>query len=121
MNSSIELDIGKKAVRTVILYSTTVDEAEAKLIGRALVEGKLAACVNILPKMRSIYRWKGNVEEEDECVLIAKTTKDNVDTATLLIRKLHSYELPCVVVIPMVAGLEAYLDWIIEETRHDKE
>lgn len=114
-----EPDICIKTAPPVILYSTTADEAEAKRIGRALVGEKLAACVNIIQKMSSIYRWKGNVEEEDECILITKTTKDNADAAIELIRKLHSYELPCVVVIPIIGGLDEYLDWIIEETRDD--
>jgi periplasmic divalent cation tolerance protein len=114
----VEPDNDKQAAQTVVLYSTTSDEAEAKRIGRALVEEKLAACANIIPKMRSIYRWKGNIEEGDECILIAKTTKDNADDAILLIRKLHSYELPCVVVIPIIGGLDAYLQWINEGTRN---
>ncbi|MDP6155327.1 MAG: divalent-cation tolerance protein CutA [Candidatus Thermoplasmatota archaeon] len=117
MFPSVEPDLRQNAALTVILYSTTADEAEAKRIGGALVREKLAACVNILPKMRSIYRWKGNVEEADECVMIAKTTKDHADAATKLIRKLHSYELPCVIVISIIDGLDEYLEWIIEETR----
>ena len=112
MNQKVE----KKASETVIVYTTTADEAEAKRIGKALVDDKLVACVNIIPGIKSICRWDGNVAEANECIMLAKAPKNNVDNVITSIRKLHSYELPCVVVIPIIYGLEGFLDWIIAET-----
>jgi len=100
-----------------MIYTTTPTETEARQIGRSLVEERSVACVNIVPKMRSIYRWKGVLEEADEFIMIAKTTMDRVEEIKSTILELHSYELPCLVVLPVVSGLERYLQWIVDETR----
>jgi periplasmic divalent cation tolerance protein len=100
-----------------LVYMTTADAAEAERIGRALVEERLAACVNILEGMRSLYWWQGNLEEGHEAVLIAKTRDGLVDALTERVRALHSYECPCVVSLPITGGHGAFLGWIESETR----
>ena len=99
-----------------IIYSTTGSVEEARKIARILVEEKLVACVNIIPKIESIYRWQGNIEEDNECVLLAKTTDKNVDKAIQRIKTLHSYEVPDIVAIPVTHGFKEYLDWVEDET-----
>ncbi len=100
----------------LMVYVTTRDLAEAERIGRAVVEERLAACVNILPGMRSIYRWQGKIEAGDECVLIAKTRAALFDALAARVRVLHSYSCPCIVALPLAAGVPDYLDWIRQAT-----
>jgi len=95
-------------------YVTTKDQTEAEAIGRMLVEKRLAACVNIVPGMQSIYRWKGAVETSQECVLILKTTEKQQEKITTVIKALHSAECPCVVFLPLEGGHEPFLKWIGE-------
>ena len=99
-----------------MVYITAASPDEAETIGRALVTERLAACANILPGMRSIYRWKGAVETAAETVLIAKTRLDLADALTARVKELHSYDVPCVVVLPIAAGLPEFLHWIDDET-----
>ena len=100
----------------VWIYMTAGSVEEARTIGRALVEDRLAACVNLIDGMRSIYRWQDAIQDDAETVLIAKTRADLVDALTERVRALHSYECPCVVALPMVGGNPAFLDWIAEQT-----
>lgn len=100
----------------VFVYVTTATVEEARLVGRRLVEARLAACANVIPGMESIYRWQGRVETAQECVLIAKTRTVLVDQLVAKVREWHSYECPCVVALPIVAGNPAYLRWLGEET-----
>lgn len=100
----------------VFAYVTAPSEAEAARIGRVLVEERLAACVNILPGMRSIYRWQGRVEEAAEAVLIAKTRADRFTALSARVRQLHPYELPCITALRVEAGDAGYLDWIRHES-----
>ncbi len=99
-----------------MIYITAPTHEQAMTIGRALVEEKLAACVNVLGEARSIYRWQGAVEEANEIVLVAKTRQALVDPALARIKQLHTYDVPCAVAYAMVAGLGDYLDWIAAET-----
>lgn len=101
-----------------VVYITTETSEEAAKIGRALVEERLAACVNILPGMQSIYWWQGSIEEADEVVLIAKTHRDRMDQLTERVKALHSYDTPCVVAFPLAGneGNADYLSWIGQET-----
>ncbi len=99
------------------VYITTSSADEARRIGRKLVEDRLAACVNILESMHSIYWWEGQVQDGQEAVLIAKTTQPLVPALTERVKALHSYSVPCVVALPIVAGNGEYLDWIFRETR----
>ena len=99
-----------------IIYSTTGNVGEARKIARTLVEEKLVACVNIIPKIESIYRWQGNIEENNECVLLAKTTDKNIDKTIHKIKELHSYDVPDIVAIPITHGFKKYLEWVEDET-----
>lgn len=99
-----------------LLYCTCPDADTAQRIARALVEQRLAACVNIVPGLRSIYRWKDAVQDEAECLLLIKTRESRVNALTESIRALHPYELPEVIAVPVVAGLAPYLDWIRDNT-----
>ena len=100
----------------VLIYITAGDRDEAVRIGRTLVEERLAACANVLDGMTSIYRWQGDICEDTEAVLIAKTTAEHVDVLTARVRGLHSYDCPCVVVLPVGGGNAGFLDWIAEQT-----
>lgn len=100
----------------VLLYVTAEDEAEAERVGRALVEARLAACANIIPGMRSVYRWEGRVQSGQECVLILKTVRALVGRATEAVKAAHSYDCPCILVLPVQGGNPAFLDWIAAET-----
>jgi periplasmic divalent cation tolerance protein len=99
-----------------LIYITTASREEAQRIGRALVEERLAACVNILGGMKSLYWWEGEVSEGDETVLIAKTRLSLVDELTARVKALHSYSCPCVISIPLEGGNLDYLAWIASET-----
>lgn len=99
-----------------LLYVTTKNIEEARWIGHQLVERRLVACANILPKMESIYRWNGGIQRDEECVLILKTQESRVQEATKAIVELHSYEVPCVVSLPIDAGSGPYLDWLRNES-----
>src|SRR5690625_1574145 len=100
-----------------IVYITTSDRDEARTIGRAIVEKRLAACVNIVDGMESIYHWKGQIETANECILIAKTRYHNVSNLTALVKELHSYESPAIVSITFTEyeWNEGYLLWLLRE------
>jgi len=100
----------------LFVYVTTADTAEAERIGRAVVEERLAACANILPGMRSIYRWEGAVQDAAETVLILKTTRDRLPALTRRVASLHSYDVPCVAAFAVEPGNEAYFAWIAAST-----
>jgi periplasmic divalent cation tolerance protein len=87
---------------------------EASRIARALVEERLAACVNIVPWMHSVYRWRGAVEEADEILLVAKTTRASFGRLRDRVLALHSYEVPEVIAVPIETGNPEYLSWIEE-------
>lgn len=100
----------------VFVYITTASPEQAEHIGRTLVEERLAACVNILPGMRSIYHWQGRIETATETVFIAKTRADRTDALLDRVKALHSYDVPCAVVLPILGGLPDFLGWIDAET-----
>jgi len=101
----------------LIVMTNCPDHDIADRIAHALVEGGLAACVNRLPSVRSIYRWQGVLEEAEEVQLLIKTTAARYVEVEAAIRALHPYELPEIVGWPATAGLAGYLDWVTEETR----
>lgn len=101
----------------LFVYVTAADAAEAGRIGRALVEEGLAACVNLPAPHTAIYRWQGAVAEEPEQALIAKTTAARFDELARRVRALSSYELPCIVALPAVAGDAAFLAWVGMQVR----
>lgn len=98
----------------ISVYAIFADAGEAERIGRAVVEARLAACVNILTPVQSIYRWKGEVESASEVAAIFKTTDVHVDSLMTRIAGLHSYDVPCVVALPVDKVLGAYADWVEE-------
>ncbi len=98
----------------LLVLTTAGSEEEARKIALALVEPKLAACVNIVPRIHSVYRWQGKVESADEFLLIIKTTKDREEQVRSAIKELHAYELPECIVIGIDGGSEEYLRWISE-------
>jgi len=98
----------------IVVLSTCGSEAEAESLARALVEERLAACVNVVRGVRSVYRWQGAVEAADEVLLVIKSTADRFPDLREKLQKLHSYEVPEVVAIPVADGTESYLRWIDE-------
>ena len=101
----------------VAVLNTCGSLEEARRVARAIVESRLAACVNILPGVESIYRWHGVVEEANEWMLVIKTRRDLVPDLLAEIREAHTYEIPEAVVIAIVDGLPDYLAWLGRETR----
>jgi periplasmic divalent cation tolerance protein len=97
------------------VYMTAGDLDEARKIGKTLVESGLAACVNILDSMKSIYRWKGEIQEDAEVVMIAKTTESKIPQLIEKVKAVHSYECPCIVCLPVADGHKPFLDWIAAE------
>ncbi len=103
---------------SVLLVLTNLpDRASAEKLADALVEGQAAACVNILSPCRSVYRWEGALQRDEEHPVLAKTTADRYAALEALIRANHPYELPEIVAVPVERGLPAYLDWVAAETR----
>ncbi len=101
-----------RGMKHYFVYITCSDAEQAKRMALALVEEGLAACANIIPGMRSVYRWKGAVEQAEEAVLIAKTTEDMAGPLTDRVRDLHSYECPCIEMLPVADGNPDFLRWI---------
>lgn len=95
-----------------LVYVTAKDATDALRIGQAIVKERLAACANILPKMTSVYEWQGQLETSEEAVLILKTTQDRADAVVAAVGKLHPYDVPCALVLPVQSGNAAFLDWI---------
>lgn len=102
-----------------LIYITTSSKEEAKTIGKDLVSKRLAACANIINGMNSIYRWKGEIVEDDECILIAKTHYSKVKDLTDRVKELHSYECPCVISMTITEdeGNKDYLNWLLDESK----
>ena len=100
----------------VAVCVTTSTEVEARTIGRAVTDARLAASVNIVPGVASFYRWEGALRESVEAMLWAKTRADLVEPLTAMVKALHSYACPCVVALPIVGGNADYLAWIDAET-----
>ena len=100
-----------------LVYITAEDADEARAIGRELVEYRLAACVNIIDGVNSLYWWDGAVQDDHEAVLIAKTKEALVPELIEKAKELHSYECPCIVTVPIQAGNADFMQWIEDETR----
>ena len=97
-----------------LIYITATDRVEALKIGRELIERKLCNCINVLDGMTSIYRWEGQVKEDQEAVLIAKTTPALADAVIAAVKEVHSYSLPCALVLPVLGGNPDYLKWLAD-------
>jgi periplasmic divalent cation tolerance protein len=96
----------------IVVFMTAPDVEEAGRIAETLVENRLAACVQILPEMESVYRWQGKVERQREVLLIAKTTQSKFEELEKEVRSRHSYETPEIVAFPLTAGSMPYLEWL---------
>lgn len=103
-------------VPIVLVYVTAPSVKAAERIGTAVVEEGLAACANVLGGVRSVFRWQGKVQRVREAILIMKTRKSRVAALTRRIKALHTYDVPCVVALPIVGGNDAFLDWVGAET-----
>jgi periplasmic divalent cation tolerance protein len=101
----------------LVVLSTVARAEDAERIGRALVEAGLAACVNVLPAVTSIYRWKGTLEKEEERLLLIKTRADRFDALKQALVALHPYEVPEVLALPIADGHQPYLDWLDESVK----
>ena len=101
-------------VRVVLV--TAPDAETGERIARALVEERLIACANVVPGIRSIYRWQGRVAEDAEVLLVLKTRASRCEALAARVKALHPYELPEVIALPVADGSEAYLDWVVAES-----
>jgi len=99
----------------IVVFSTCGSEEQARRIARGLVESRLAACVQVTAGIRSIYQWQGKIEEEDEVLLVIKSRRDLFRRLEAALRKMHTYEVPEVVAIPVVEGSADYLRWLDRE------
>lgn len=97
------------------IYMTVGSKEEARTIGKELVTARLAACVNILDNMNSFYRWNGEIQDDTEVVMIAKTTEDRVPDLIQKVKSLHSYDCPCIVSITVSGGHQPFLEWVASE------
>jgi periplasmic divalent cation tolerance protein len=109
--------VGKHMTDFQIVLSTCADREQAERIAHRLVEQQLAACVNLLPAVQSIYRWQGKVESASEVLIVIKTRADLVPEVELTIANLHSYEVPEFLVLPVFGGSHAYLAWLTDNLR----
>ena len=96
----------------LLVLTTVGNEEDALFLARALVERRLAACVNVLPSVRSLYRFRGVLEDENEHLLVIKTRADRYDALAAAVEELHPYEVPELVAMPIVRGAERYLAWV---------
>ena len=103
----------------ILVFITTSSSQEAEQLGKAIVEKKLAACGNIISDIRSIFWWKKTLETEEEALLILKSRTVLFPELITAVKSLHSYEVPEIIGLPIIAGSEEYLCWIDEETQYD--
>ena len=103
----------------VFAYITTQNKSEAKKIGKVLLQERLAACVNIFDQMSSMYWWEGKIEEANETVLIAKTTKKIFPKLSKKVKSIHSYSIPCILQLEVKDGNKEYLNWIAETIKQN--
>ncbi len=103
-----------------LVFCTCPDPASARRIADAVVGERLAACVNLIPGLVSVYRWQGKVEQADETLLLIKTTQDRLSALTARLTELHPHELPEVLAVEADAGLPAYRQWVAEQTTDEE-
>lgn len=106
----------KTPVNEIVVFITASNEEEAVKIAKALIEARLAGCVNIIKNIRSIYSWQGKIEDEPEVLMVAKTQKDLFNNLSKKVKELHSYTVPEIIALPLVEGSEEYLKWLSEVT-----
>ena len=105
-------------MQTYFIYMTARDKSEARDIGRNLVESRLAACVNILDQMNSMYIWQGEFQDDQEAVIIAKTSEEKVSDLIAAVKARHSYEVPCIVALPIADGSPDFMKWVAGQVAH---
>jgi periplasmic divalent cation tolerance protein len=105
----------------IVVFTTCAVESDAERMARALVDGRLAACVSVVPGVRSFYHWKGETQSSEEFLLIVKTSRDLFDALRAEMEKLHPYEVPELLALPVVAGAEDYLIWLQSNLRGAQE
>jgi len=103
-------------MKTNFIYMTAGSKDEAKKIAKELVTTRLAACVNLLDNMNSFYLWQGEIQEDTEVVMIAKTTEDRIPELIEKVKSMHSYDCPCIVSLPVLGGYQPFLDWIADSS-----
>lgn len=103
-------------MKSIVVFITAPGEEEAAGIAKSLVEEKLAACVNIIKGIRSIYSWEGRVEDEPEALMVVKSREGLFEKLSEKVRELHPYSVPEVIALPITQGLKEYVDWIGEST-----
>ncbi|HUV52339.1 MAG TPA: divalent-cation tolerance protein CutA [Dehalococcoidia bacterium] len=108
--------MGKSTTKYIVIFITASSYEEAHKISEALVSQKKAACVNIVPKVNSIFTWKDKLEEAEESLLIVKTRTKLFQDVVTLVKWLHSYEVPEIIALPIIEGNPDYLEWIDKET-----
>jgi periplasmic divalent cation tolerance protein len=101
----------------IVVFSTCATPEEAARIARKLIEERLAACVNVTQAVRSFYRWKGSIEQADECLLVIKSSRDLFERLRIELEKAHTYEVPEIVAVAVVDGSPNYLNWIDGELK----
>jgi len=101
----------------LLVFTTLPSADKAAELAKVLVEERLAACANLLPAIRSIYRWQGKLQDENEVVVLLKTRAEHLERLKLRILELHPYEVPEVLAVPVEAGYQPYLDWLAGETK----
>ena len=100
-----------------LVYMTAATKEEARRIGKELVESRLAACVNIIDNMNSIYMWEGKLQDDNEVIFIAKTRENLVSELTEKVKSMHSYSCPCIVCLPVSDGYHPFLNWVATEVK----
>ena len=101
----------------LVVYCTCPDEKTARRLAAGLVENRLAACVNVLPEIRSIYRWQGSVHDDGESLMVIKTAQKGFAALEKWLLEHHPYDLPEVIAVPVEQGLPEYIDWVARETK----
>ena len=112
---------GKSMTGFVAGFITARDSEEARKISRALLEKRLVSCCNIVPRIESLYWWKGKMEEENEALIILKTGKERMEEIVKEVKKIHSYETPAIDFLDITGGSREFLEWIGKETEEVKE
>lgn len=105
----------------LLAFSTVADEAAANVLARQLLEERLVACVNIVPGVRSMYWWQGQIEESGECLLLMKTTSARWPALKQRLPQIHGYDVPELIATPVTDGLEPYLRWVVSAVQGEKQ
>lgn len=113
MWKKVFLKVYNKKMEYIVIFATTPIE-DGKKIAKHLIEGKTAVCVNVIPKVYSIFWWEGKIEECDEALLVIKTEKTRLDEVINSIKDIHPYEVPEIIAVSIIGGNKKYLDWLTE-------